>query len=161
LEEPSNIGKRILQILKEKGIKPTPFEERKEISRGYLDRAAKKGTGIGSEIVEILLEFPDVDAYWIITGQVLTGSNKENIASVGNNPEQWLSKDPDFLAGDPAVKEKVREATMMKIYLLEQDVIWRNKMIADKDKTIADLRERLTKAGIAYENEHDLPVKNP
>jgi hypothetical protein len=81
-----NIGKRILGILKEKGMKPTPFEDRIEISRGYLKRAAENGTGLGSEIVEkILLEFPGTDAYWLITGTYLSRNTDDNLTDLTKN----------------------------------------------------------------------------
>jgi hypothetical protein len=83
-----NIGTRILKVLKDKGIKPTPFELSKDISRGYLKRAAESGTGIGSEIVEkILLEFSDIDSYWLITGKELSRNTDKNIQPQQNDSE--------------------------------------------------------------------------
>lgn len=81
--ETDNIGRRILKILKEKKIKPTPFEDGIDISRGYIKRAAENNTGLGSEIVEkILLKFPDIDAYWLITGIYLSRNTDENSTPV-------------------------------------------------------------------------------
>lgn len=78
--ETDNIGKRILEILKEKKIKPTPFEDEIDISRGYIKRAAENSTGLGSEIVEkILLKFPDINAFWLITGIHLSINTDENL----------------------------------------------------------------------------------
>lgn len=65
-----NIPGRMLQYLKNQGIKPTPFEESIGKSRGYLKQAAKHSRNLGSNIVgDFLLSFPDADPYWILMGE--------------------------------------------------------------------------------------------
>lgn len=69
----------MLEFLKKKGIKPTPWEVENEISKGYLQKAALSGGSIGSEIVDKFLKRfkGEVDPYWLITGEYLSGNTEK------------------------------------------------------------------------------------
>lgn len=90
----SNIATRILKVLHDNGLKPTPWEEANEVSRGYLNRAAEKNINIGSDIVEkILLQFPGLDVQWLITGKESSGNTTQKPTS-----ERKDDRSDDFLA---------------------------------------------------------------
>lgn len=89
-----NTAGRILQVLKEKKQKPTPWEEANDISRGYLQRAAERGINIGVDVVEkILLQYPDIDPYWLITGSRLTGNKGEKHTTAINTDEAAIRQE--------------------------------------------------------------------
>lgn len=142
--ETDNIGKRILEILKEKKIKPTPLEEELKISRGYINRAAENNTGLGSDIVEkILLKFPDINAYWLITGVYLSRNTDENLT------EEPKSMDINKL------QDELRIAKGMIAFIDEQKTELQrkyDKLEFEADglrKDNATLKEQLKKAGSA------------
>lgn len=122
-----NIGARILRILQERGIKPTPFEESQDISRGYLKRAADNGTGIGSEIVEkILLKFGDVDAYWLITGKEVDKNieqKAENLTAATNSNEAAVLRKEIEKYKDQAEKYRKAADALARVNLMNAQTI--------------------------------------
>lgn len=162
MPELDNIGKRILHVLKENGQKPTPFEERKDISRGYLKRAADTGHGIGTEIVEkILQEFPGTDAYWLMTGvsgQPINGEKSENHTSghkPGDNKENGHPSAEEVLnhlmEGDSRYVLINRELILEKYRLVSlEDIAAKEKEFEEKiadakrkhEKDLKDLEDR-------------------
>lgn len=146
MTESTNIGQRILQILKEKGITRTPFEEEHDISRGYLKRAAEKGTGIGSEIVEkILLKYEDVDAYWLITGKKLSRNTYEKPTPAINTSQIMDIKELQRELAE--VREILDQTDELRIKYMKECARLKveKDSLAEKNQT---LRERLIKAGI-------------
>lgn len=82
------------------------FEKKVGISNGYIS-AQKKGKGtIGSEVLEkILLEYPEWDLYWLVTGKTVNEtmkSQKKEVIALGKKvpmrlkPEEFEDAFPDW-----------------------------------------------------------------
>jgi hypothetical protein len=60
------IKEKILKILQEKNISRADFYKKTGISNGYLD---KNGSVASSVLEKILTIYPEVNLYWLITGE--------------------------------------------------------------------------------------------
>lgn len=87
-----NSKERILQYIDYKQISNRDFCKIISVSSAYF---TKKGS-IGSDIVEkILLNYPELNADWVITGRgnmLLSGSNEQKDVSITTEPSDWQSK---------------------------------------------------------------------
>jgi hypothetical protein len=84
LESSEHICTRMIAFIKAKGHVLSHWEAEqhkagKGFSVGYLAKAASKNITIGLNLVEeFLAVFPEVDAYWLITGKELRRNTEES-----------------------------------------------------------------------------------
>lgn len=167
-----NIAQRILQILKEKKIKPTPFEETKGISRGYLKKAADTGTGLGIEIVEkILLEYPDIDPIWLITGKELRRNTDKKLTPVDKSSDNKENRNPSsmeeilnhLVQGDTNYILINKELILEKYRLVSIEELEADKLEADRkhEEIIRELEERKNQVHGLYKIISEITSKLP
>lgn len=121
-----------------------------EGERKYTEGKNERSTIGLLQVLKIISTYP------ALSGQIadyIRGNTEDKLTPVGKNDHAVLKRVPDFLKDDPEGDEKVREQTQWKIFHLEQSIIMR-------DKKIAELRQRLVKAGIVHDTEHDLTIED-
>lgn len=78
---------RLFQYFDYKGIKYTPVERELGLSNGYLGKMRARGASIGSEIIEkIVLNYPDINPEWLLTGAGQMIRNSEPLAGSEEKP---------------------------------------------------------------------------
>ncbi|MDD2793876.1 MAG: hypothetical protein PHD73_11900 [Sediminibacterium sp.] len=92
---------RLYQYLSEKGISAYAFEHTCGLSNGYLGKQYKGKGSVGSAVLEkIRLCYPDLDIYWLVTGEgAMSSLNMELISAYQKQIKQleWLVADKDSI----------------------------------------------------------------
>jgi len=108
---------RLYQYFDYHKIKPTVFEKKIGLSNGYLGTQRRRNADLGSSIVENIINYcPDLDLNWLITGEgsMLKQDNTQPAAANSDLPP------------GPCRQCELRE-----------------RLLAEKDERIAELREHL------------------
>lgn len=138
----------MLQVLENKGIKPTPFEVSNDINKGYLKRCAEDNTSIGSEIVDKFLKaFSDVDARWLITGIRHNESESERNVSDSDAYKMFLEY--------KAAKKEYEQALLAIVKEKDGRISDKDERIKDKEYIISLLKSSQKSP------ESTLPPKEP
>lgn len=131
------------QFIDFKGITIHNFEKKLGI-RSTIDKAIKQKTNLRSDILtKIVVTFPEINAYWLITGkgEMLVNNSKENYNQVSGPSSTHTKEKSD--------KEEVSRliriiATLEKHTSLQQKIIeTQEAFIRNLDKETAPVHEQL------------------
>ena len=81
----TTIKERIKEIAQSKSLSIRAFEEKCGLGRGNISNMASSGAIGSDKMTKIIDTFPDVDAYWLLTGRA---NHKEFNTRITNEPEQ-------------------------------------------------------------------------
>jgi transcriptional regulator with XRE-family HTH domain len=112
-----NIFSRIIEYIDFKGISKNEFSVKIGLSNSYMTKMAKSKGNVGSHVIEkIVRVYPDLNLYWLITGEgsMLKQDNTQPAAANSDLPP------------GPCRQCELRE-----------------RLLAEKDERIAELREHL------------------
>lgn len=94
---------RLLQYLDYKGIKPTPFEAKADLSNGYLGKQLKRNANLGEEIINKIIDnCPDLSIEWLIRGKL--PMIKESNLNVVSEPREEHKITPKIIELNPEAK---------------------------------------------------------
>ena len=143
----SNIKERILYFLEYKGVTKSKFFEKIGMTYGNFTGKSKE-TPLNSEAISnILLEFPDINLDWLVSGKgsmlktESNGSVSQNL--VGDNSVQVGGSNNGKIKNNTenqSIKELQTEIENLKILLIEKE-----KQLTEKEKQISKLIDKLTK----------------
>ena len=143
----SNIKERILYFLEYKGVTKSKFFEKIGMTYGNFTGKSKE-TPLNSEAISnILLEFPDINLDWLVSGKgsmLKTESNGsvsqnlkgDNSVQVGGSNNGKIKNNTE----NQSIKELQTEIENLKILLIEKE-----KQLTEKEKQISKLIDKLTK----------------
>lgn len=105
-------NQRFSKVLADKGISQTEYAKRIGVSSAAVNAWCNRG-GLGIDPIErLLIEFPDVDARWLITGEY---SKKENLQKESDrlyeNKENFSPLIEYLRADNISLNEEVRRLT--------------------------------------------------
>ena len=121
---------RLLAYLQSSKISPYTFERTCSIANGYLRKQEKGKGSIGSVIIDkIHRHYPELDMYWLMTGEGVMIRPEPASMKVEEQSFSYLSKD-------------MLKSLTEKIGLLEAS-------LADKEKIIAMLERELKDSRVA------------
>lgn len=129
---------RLLQYLEKKKIAPYRFERQCGIANGYLKKQTRGKGGIGSDILEkIMIHFPELSLTWLILGE------GPMIRSVHPRPAPVVPNGTPMVEEDSSYLNAAQQIALLKMQtsLLE-------KALADKEKIITMLEQKLRQAGM-------------
>ena len=116
----SDINARVKLIFERKNISQKQFSEEIGTTQQYISAVLKGERKVGSNLTErILKAFPDVDRYWLLTGEEDINTNKSTIV-VPITPLFVFIINSDFLiyTKNPAISDGKFQLTKIKNYLL-------------------------------------------
>ncbi|GIM50622.1 hypothetical protein [Capnocytophaga stomatis] len=143
----SNIKERILYFLEYKGVTKSKFFEKIGMTYGNFTGKSKE-TPLNSEAISnILLEFPDINLDWLVSGKgsMLKTESKGSVSQnlVGDNSVQVGGSNNGKIKNNSEnqyVKELQTEIENLKNLLIEKE-----KQLTEKEKQISKLIDKLTK----------------
>jgi len=90
---------RIYQYIDYKEVSPKSFEERAELSNGYLGKQRKRNADLGESILLRILEnCPEINPEWLLTGkgEMLKESNSNYVQKL-SSPDSLNEPEDNFL----------------------------------------------------------------
>jgi hypothetical protein len=115
----NTVKERIITFMRYKNISVSAFERRCKFSNGYL-RALKHEPSLG-KLEEILLEFPELNKNWLLTGEgemlnttpisqhVENSDHISQFGDVNSMSEEIINKFLEEIAAQRKTTEKVQE----------------------------------------------------
>lgn len=104
-----SIKDRLKQIAKDKGLSIRSFEEECGLGRGNISNMSPNGAIGSDKLTKIIDTFPDVDLYWLVTG------DPEGLRGWGR-----LLRKQGFLDGDSSDDECADDRTPQNKLLLDK-----------------------------------------
>jgi transcriptional regulator with XRE-family HTH domain len=112
-----NIFSRIIEYIDFKGISKNEFSVKIGLSNSYMTKMEKSKGNVGSQVIEkIVRVYPDLNLYWLITGE----------GSMLKQDNTQLAPDQSDLPPGPCRQCELRE-----------------RLLAAQEERIAELREHL------------------
>jgi len=134
---------RILQFIESQGISPKIFLEKTGLKKGFIDRSHVNSSASDIYLSKILEVFPELSAYWLLTGRGSMLRSNKNLKSInqsitenGNNSN--IIDDSDHVNVDSGNTKTQKHSTKtIDNSLLTQ--------LSEKDKQISTLLEQQSK----------------
>lgn len=132
-------NQRFSQVLFDKNISQTEYARRIGVSSAAVNAWCNKG-GLGIDPIErLLVEFPDVDARWLITGKSGEGDRLNAVSNHFNSEDDSFSHLNKYLVDDiKRLNDEVRRL-MTDNGGLRRDI----EYLRDNIKNLTDEKEKL------------------
>lgn len=138
----NNVKERTIEFVKAKGITMKHFEEKCNLSTGYVT-SMRKGYGI-EKLNNVLNAFPDLNRDWLLYGE---GSMLRERQSEGQSNNSSASGNGVAVSGNNnqvngAVSSAEAALLKEKVALLECLVEEKERLLAEKERTIQILLKK-------------------
>ena len=112
---------RVFQYIDYKGIKPIPFEKKIGLSNGYLGKQQKRNADLGESIIlKIVENCPEINPYWLLTGngEMLKTKSEENLVKKNDQENDqkpkvkktWSNEDNSYIIENIPTNRKTKDA---------------------------------------------------